>query len=263
MLLLAFFLPPLALYLIVLGWINRRPRPVMLAGAWDFAGVLFAISGFVLVGGPAFLGSLDEQSRLFWLLGETEPAAAGRNSVFWIAIRLFYFAVAAGGAAVMLWRSRRLTSVYNVDPPAVFAALERTFQGLGLAPLRSGDFFLIDGRTPDAAPKAPPAEGIQAAPDLQPASPVADPVTVALPGQSTALQVDAFPLMRHVTLRWDPADAPLRREVERALGQALAEVQPPEQEPMLAWVLMTLGVSLFFFALFGAAFVVLHNLLAR
>ncbi len=181
MLLLALFLPPLALYLIVLGWINRRPRPVTMGGTWDFAGVLFAVSGFVLAGGPAFLGSLDERSRLFWLLGETGTADGGSDSgTFWIAVRLFYFAVVAGGAAVLLWRGRRLTSVYNVDTPTVVSALEQAFQRLGLTPIRSGDSYTSVG--------------------------------------GPTVEVDSFPLMRHVTLRWDPADAPLRREVERELA---------------------------------------------
>lgn len=226
MLLLALFLPPLALYLIVLGWINRLPRPVMTAGTWDFAGVLFAVSGFVLAGGPAFLGSLDERSRLFWLLGETgTPDAGPDNGTFWIAVRLLYFAVVAGGAAVLLWRARRLTSVYNVDPPTVISALEQAFQRLGLTPIRSGDSYTsVGGPTVD---------------------------------------VDAFPLMRHVTLRWEPADSPIRREVERELRRTLAEAAPSVQESFLGWMLQMLGVTLILFALFGAAFAVLHNLYPR
>src|SRR5947209_12701248 len=119
LLLVALLLPPLALYLLVLGWVNRRPRPVLMAGTWEFAGVLFALSGFLLFGGPAFLGSLDEQSRWFWLLGEAgsgKPSGGSWAATIWVVIRLLYFALVAGGAALVLWRCRRLTSVYNVDP---------------------------------------------------------------------------------------------------------------------------------------------------
>ena len=91
-------LPPLALYLMLLGWINRRSRPVLMAGTWEFTGVLFAVSGFAPLGGPAFLGSLDEQSRCFWLLGQTDAtkAATGGDWTIWIAVRLGYYLVVAG-----------------------------------------------------------------------------------------------------------------------------------------------------------------------
>ena len=226
MLLLAIFLPPLALYLIVLGWINRRSRPVMTAGAWDFAGVLFALSGFLVFGGPAFLGSLDEQSRAFWLLGVSEPAKASPagNWTFWIAVRLIYFAVVAGGAAFVLWRSRRLTSVYNVDPNYVFPAVEQVYARLGLHPVRYGDSFLIE--------------------------------------PSTTLRVDVFPLMRHATLHWTPADSPLRREVEKELARLLADAPPPDEEHILGGCLTLFGVSLFVFTGLGAGFLVLLHFFA-
>jgi hypothetical protein len=240
LLLLAIFLPPLALYLIVLGWINRRSRPIMMAGAWDFAGVLFALSGFLLFGGPAFLSSLDEQSRTFWLLGVAGPAKASPtgNWTFWIVIRLFYFAVVGGGAAFVLWRGRRLTSVYNVDSRWIITALEQAYQRLGLNPLRYGDSFLIETK-PDPA-----------------ALPGADPET-ALPNQSTLLRVDVFPPMRHATLRWEPADWPLRREVEKQLARLLAEAPPSEEESILGGCLTLLGVSLFVFTGLGACFLIL------
>jgi hypothetical protein len=222
LLLLAIFLPPLALYLIVLGWINRRPHPILTAGAWDFAGVLFALSGFLLFGGPAFIGSLDDPSRAFWLLGATGPAKAlpAGNWTFWIVIRLSYFALVGGGAAFVLWRSRRLTSVYNVDSRLIFAALEQAYQRLGLNPVRYGDSFLIE--------------------------------------PSTTIDVDVFPLMRHATLRWEPGDSPLRREVEKELTRLLAESQPPpEEESILGGCLTLLGVSLFVFTCLNAGFLIL------
>ncbi len=231
MLLLAIFLPPLALYLIVLGWINRRPHPVMTAAVWDFVGVLFALSGFLVFGGPAFLGSLDEQSRAFWLLGAVEPAKASPagNWTFWVAVRLLYFAAVAGGAAFVLWKSRRLTSIYNVDSRWIFVALEQAYQRLGLNPLRYGDSFLIEGGTESAATL----------------------------NQSSTLRVDVFPLMRHAMLHWNPADSPLRGEVEKELARLLAEAPPSEEENILGGCLTLLGVSLFVFTGLGASFLIL------
>jgi hypothetical protein len=256
LLLLALLLPPLSFYLIVLGWINRRPRPVLTAGTWDFVGVLFALSGFLLVGGPAFLSSLDEQSRVFWLLGEMEPAraSAGGNGILWIVLRLLYFAITVGGAAFVLWRCRRLTSVYNVDSRGVFTALEQTLQRLGLNFLRNGDSFLIGGRAGESAPKAKLSEGIL----TTAVPPAAAAVAAAAPiGRSTVLHVDVFSFMRHATLRWDPVDSPSRREVEKELTIALAEIPAPEQEPMLGGCLTLVGVSLFACIVVAGGFLVL------
>ncbi len=240
MLLLAIFLPPLALYLIILGWINRRSHPVMTAGPWDFAGVLFALSGFLLVGGPAFLGSLDEQSRAFWLL--TRRSRPRRppvgNWTVWIVVRLIYFAVVGGGAAFVIWRSRRLTSIYNVDPRWILSALEQAYLGLGLNPLRYGDTFMIEGQ-PNAADN--PSAGREAAPF----------------NQNITLRVDVFPLMRHATLRWDPVDSPLRREVEKELGKRAAKTAPPEEDSLLGGCLTLLGVSLLVFTGLGASLLIL------
>ncbi len=235
MLLLAIFLPPLAFYLIVLGWINRRPRPILAAGTWDFAGVLLALSGFLLVGGPAFLAALDEQSRTFWLLGVTGPAQASPagNWTFWIAVRLIYYALVGGGAAFVLWRSRRLTSIYNVDSQRIITALEQAYQRLGLNPLRYGDSFLVEGRA-DAA-------------DAR---------------NSTTLRVDCFPAMRHATLRWEPADTPLRPALEKELASLLTDAPPAEEETILGGCLTLLGVSLFVFTCLCAAFLVFLRVLA-
>jgi hypothetical protein len=240
-LLLALVLPPLAVYLLALGWVNRRPRPVTAAGTWDFAGVLFALSGFLLFGGPALLGSLDEQSRWYWLLGQAEPAAAaagdGRAG---LAVRLLYFAAVAGAAAFALWRGRGLTSIYNVDAHSVFPALEQALRRLGLHALRAGDAFILGQ---EAAPGVKAKEeGIQAAPP--PAAPPTRP--------SAAVHVDVFPLMRHATLRWTPADAAPRREVERELALALAETAPPDADSILGAALSLVGVVFFVIALVSA-----------
>jgi hypothetical protein len=124
-----------------------------------------------------------------------------------------------GGAAFVLWRSRRLTSIYNVDFRFIFTALEQAYQRLGFNPVRYGDTFLIE--------------------------------------PSTTLQVDVFPLMRHATLRWEPADSPLRREVEKELTRLLAETSPPEEESILGGCLTLLGVSLFVFTCLSAGFLIL------
>ena len=123
----------------------------------------------------------------------------------------------------------------------------------------AGDCLRI-GLPPSVPAKTLGGEGVQASAE----SPVpADAPDVFPVGPITDLYIDAFPLMRHVTLRRDPADVPIRREVERELARSLAEAAAPESESLTGWVLLLLGVILIFFALFGGVFVLLHNLFPR
>jgi hypothetical protein len=286
LLLLVFLLPPLAFYLLVLGWINRRPRPVMMGGAWEFAGVLFALSGVLLIGGPAFLASVDEKSRWFWLLGETEPARAssagsetqlgrptpaelgatepargwsdaGWTTNLWTIVRLLYLVVVAVGAGFILWGSRRLTSIYNVHAAALFTALELAFQRLGLATDRTGDSFLIRGRLPEAPQAESKSDAVQAGPPPAKASAAAP--TLATADANTVLHVNVFSAMRHVTLRWNPSDSPVRRPVEQELKQVLAEIAPPTQEPVHSGCLTLVGVVLLALALVAGGLLILFR----
>ena len=96
----AFFVP-LAVYLLVLGHINRRPRPVLVSGAVDFIGLLFAGSGFLLFGGPAVLSSVNERWRLFWLLGDAGSLTGLDHA--WrlgLVLSLLYFVVVVAGIAL-------------------------------------------------------------------------------------------------------------------------------------------------------------------
>jgi hypothetical protein len=232
LLLLAVLLPPVAFYLLFIGWLNRRPRPVFASGPWDFAGVLFALSGLLLFGGPALIGSLDERSRLFWLVGEPDAFPSENAWWFWLLFRGLYFAVVAGGAAFFLWRSRRLTAVYNVDADALRSALPLAFGRLGVEASRSGDQYVF------ADPVAPvSAAGGKDPADLRTAVQSSPPVAAREPapsirflGRPTVLRVTAFGAMRNATLTWEPADAALRKEFEEALRQALAETPAVDDE---------------------------------
>jgi hypothetical protein len=241
--LLVLLLPPLGLYLMVLGWVNRRRRPVLMAGTWEFVGVLFALSGFILVGGPAFLGSLDERSRWFWLLGQADTTRySGGAWMAWVAVRVAYFVVVAAVAIFALWRGRRLTSIYNIDTQAIVTAIEQALERLGFHVLRSGDSFIVGDRADKAGPKAAGSEGIHAAARAPAAAPAS---SGSLAAPAAALRVEVFPLMRHATLHWDPADSPTRREVEKEVAHALAEAAPPEQQSLLGGCLTLIGVMLF------------------
>jgi hypothetical protein len=225
------FLFPLAIYLLILGAVNRRRRPLIVPGPWDFAGLLLAASGFLLFTGPGALSLLNKEWRDSLVFGDSpSSSAAERLWLWWLALMVVYFALVVGGAGYLLWRSRSQTSIYNVDQEAVRAALARIFERLGLRPLRSGDLYYFgmtnSARTADRP--RPDNPGIQTTPaDADTSRKVQTAPAPVVTMQNAILEVDAFPAMWHVTLRWDPAHCGLRQEVERELERELADTPAP------------------------------------
>jgi hypothetical protein len=266
------FLLPLAIYLLVLGALQRRRHSVLVSGPWDFVGILFATSGFLLFGGPAALSSLSDRWRMFWLIGRQGPNNNEEGAwLFWVFLAAVYFLAVLGGAAFLLWRQRNSTSIYNATLQSVEEALGQVFVRLGLNPVRSGSMYLFGmavGSLPGAvrlrsdaiqAPHygSPPVRHDKAAAEtplqLQNGSDLA--------GQTAVLEIDAFNLMKHVTLRWEPTDSLLRRAVESELAQRLVETLAPAHELGL-WITL-LGVSLLCFTLLGGCGLVLVQLFVR
>jgi hypothetical protein len=247
---------PLAAYLFVLGLINRRRFPLMVSGTADLIGLLAGCSGFVVFGGPTLLSIAYERWRLFWLLGQGWASALrGPNPwAVWVCLFALYFFGVVGAAAYLFRQRRHHTCVYNADPETVEQLLDETCEHLGLAPVRSGNVYLfglpagaLEPR-PGApaglqAPHArPDPDGIQPMPALLPA-PEAGPTAAgeALAGQCAVLEVEPFPLLRHVILRWEKADAPLRREVDAELERRLAEA-PTEPHEVGGWMVTLAGL---------------------
>jgi hypothetical protein len=179
-----FCLAPLALYLMWLGRVTRHERPTPVAGPWDYAGVLFGLSGFVVVGGGIVL-SLFQSNFRYWMRGHGEAfrAAWSQESTTWLILVGFYLALVLGSAAVTLAGRRRTLVVYNVEPGAFEAVLREVFEHLGHAPERRGKVWA------EAAPLC---------------------------------EVDAFETGYVVTLRWLSGDDRLFEEVVRQLRAALA-----------------------------------------
>jgi hypothetical protein len=255
------FLLPLAVYLVVLGVINRRPYPLVVSGVWDFIGLLFAASGFLLFSGPAILSSLHERWRLYWLLGQAPSPGGDGAWPLWMLLSVPYFLFILLGSAWVLRRRRHLTAIYNVEPAAVEHTLGEVCARLGLSPVRSGSLFLFGiavGRA--AQPRAEYPDGIQAPhylpATLQAATPSGAPGDLA--GQAAILEVDCFPSMNHVTLRWDPADPPLRHEIEAALRRRLGETLQPRSE-LGGWLLLV-GSTLLFGTFLGTALLIAARL---
>ena len=152
MIFLVFFLP-LAIYFSYLARLNRKPHGTVVPGVWDAVGLLFAVSGFLLVGGPAALSGLYEQWRMFWLVGSMYRLRELNTRWFaWILLFAGYFAFVCGLAFWILLHGRRRTSVYNVEARAFPLLLARTLKNAGLSFRAAGPCGLVladeDGESP-------------------------------------------------------------------------------------------------------------------
>src|SRR5262249_40989580 len=109
---------------------------LLVPGVWDFIGLVLAVSGFLVVGGPLILAGLTDRLWRGWLANPD----AGPDTIYRLEVllRTLYFSLVLLGVLVLLWRHRHLTSIYNVDPEQLDEALEDVFATLGLRPLRSG-----------------------------------------------------------------------------------------------------------------------------
>jgi hypothetical protein len=264
-----FFLFPLGVYLLVLGYVNRQPRPIFVSGTWDFIGILFAASGFLLFGGPAILSGLNENWRQWWLLGDAVAAQEdfARQWLFWVTLSGLYFIVVVAGSAWVLWRQRQITSIYNAESALVVSVLEEVCEAHGLAPIRSGNVFVfglgLDRPVPSAA-----SEGIQA-PHALPLLAQKGPTHLdqsgrpgeELVGQCAVLEVEAFEWTRHVSLRWEPGDSPLRPVVEEELGRRLDLLGAPYHET--GTVLTLAGYAVLGLTLLAGFVLVLRTFLVR
>jgi hypothetical protein len=266
------FVIPLAIYCLILSFVNRKRHPVAVSGPWDFAGVLFAASGFLLVGGPAILAGFYEQWRFSWLFGSV-PALSevGQSWSFWVGLGGAYFVVVVAGSAWILWRRRNATSIYNVEPAVFVEVLTQLVERLGLEwrldqphhfHIRNREPFLEVGpaprsraRTRDAspAPVAPPAPEDGQGYLQQVAVAAGSPSP--LPSSWAELVLEPSPFMRHVMLRWSGPEKRLRAEVEAQLCHELAQVRT-RQNSLSSWFLY-LSLGLFF-----SAFMVLLALIA-
>ncbi len=218
--LLIFFLFPLALYCWIVGAINRRGRPTLAWGFWDCLGMLFAVSGFLLIVGPILLITVFEQ-RLGTVALQENPSDAFfdlwcQRWLFWA---LYYVVILSGAALLLWWRSRK-TVIYNVDLDAFASLFLRAIQEAGLSAHAKEDVIQL---FPD---------GVE-------------------PGESAGLLADVsveyFVPLCHVTLHWRRNDATLRRQVEDKLNRLLPEARTLEN-PAGGWLYVVSAI------LFGLIF---------
>jgi len=133
---------PLTLYLCWLATLNRRPKPTVVAGAWDFAFVLAGLSGFLFVGGVLLM---DLTTR-YLLRGNFNELLDGWHKfrVTWLMIGSGYFFIVAGLASLTLARRARWLSVYNIELAEAEKAVEAALEFSGL-PLTRVGYRWLDG----------------------------------------------------------------------------------------------------------------------
>jgi len=208
-----FCLAPLAIYFLWLAFVTRRERPTVIAGQWDFVGLVAGLSGFVLFGGGLVL-SLFQSNFRYWMRGNFESlrAAWGQEKVTWILLALLYLLMVIGWIAMALLARRRSLVVYNVEPSAFEATLAEVFEQMNRPIERRGNRW---------------SSGIP------------------------LCELDRFVGGRTVTLRWVAEDRLLFQDVERLLREAIRSVATDEN-PATRWLMASsIGAGLSAVSCFG------------
>jgi hypothetical protein len=183
-------LAPLSAYLFWLAGVNRRPKPTVYSGRWDFVSLLIGLSGFVLFGGGLLLSLLQSNAR-FLTRGNFEAvrAAWGQDRAAWVVIVVVYLLAVVGGVLYTLKARRRSLVVYNIEPGVFEGVLVEVFDALGTPVERRGNLWV---------------------------------------GGVPLFELEPFDAANTVTLRWVSDDDRLFQEVERQLREAVTGVAAPD-----------------------------------
>jgi hypothetical protein len=223
---------PAALYCLFLAIVHHRSQPTMIAGQWDFVGVVLALSGFLLIGGTTLVFRIDENVRDKWLLGSSFNdlhAVHTRADVVTTAIWAGYFIALVGGAIGLMRLRRRCTAIYQITPIELDDILPGVLNRLNLTYTRRGPRWLLgSGGNPVSITNDSPTPG-------------------EAPGNGT-IEIDGSTAMRHATLRWLDVSARLRRDIETELNRDLSTLNLPVS-PASTW-LMTTAACIFTMMIF-------------
>jgi len=237
-----FCLMPLALYFLFLATLNHRRRPTLLSGRWDFTGLLLGLSGFILMGGPLLVSTIDSTWRSVLFGGNFDRlrSAWDANSRIWSLTVLAYLLALAGTIYYMLHRRQQVSVIYNIDPAEVGGIIESAASGQGLR-ARSivGGWEILK-----------PAKNFEADNEL---------LLTRREYSEATIAVESFVAFRNVSLRWQARDPQLLCALEQEIARRLQEVESPEN-PTAGW-LMTAAVSLFGVMFFWMAYLIYMLLL--
>jgi hypothetical protein len=182
-------LMPLTLYFFWLAAVNRRDRPTIVDGVWDFVGLLGGLSGFFVVVGFVLVAWGTHANLLARHgLRELQNAWAAGQLTTILMPTAYVLLLAAAIASTLKGRQNSL-HIYNVDEKHLERAITHLLQNLGLDAERYGRQWSL------GAP---------------------------------ILEVRPFAVFSHVTVTLLASDARLRDEIERGLRQAVERLPAGE-----------------------------------
>lgn len=195
-------LAPLSVYLLWIALVARRDRSTVVSGAWDFAGVVAGLSGFILFGGGLVLHLFQSGFR-YWMRGNFESLrqAWGNDKYTWMLLSAAYLLGVVGAVALGVAARRRSLVVYNVEPAEFETTVAEVFEQLGRPVERHGNVW--GGATP-------------------------------------LFELDRFEAGKTVTLRWVSDDRLLFQEVERLLREAVGNI-PAGDNQAARWIMSCAG----------------------
>jgi hypothetical protein len=246
--LLLIFLFPLAVYCLVLAMINRRPQPVVVPGTWDCVGLIFALSGFLMIVAPVLIHSLFdryEKSLLFRDVKDLGEATEEVEALRW-AVLMLYCLIVIGGVALLVWWRRKKTIIYNADPDRFYHLLSRILGQLGYG-------------TSSAAPQPLPEAdelGILDLAKVKDAETAATPPLIPL---QDLFEVEIFAPLSNVTLHWRTGDEKTRQQIEDELRRHIAEARL-DDNPAGTWI-MGIAAMLFSMSFLVALAIILGKFL--
>jgi len=206
----------------------------MISGTWDFAGVLVALSGFLLVGGTALVFAFHSTAREFWLHGDTLAdlrRSHAQSGTLTFVIWGSYFVVVVGGALYVLRDRAKYTVLYNLAPDELEEILSAVFARLGVPHSRRGDRLYV-GYGPPEKEGTRLSTAIGA--NFDPAAPAIDPQRKAV------VDLDGSTMMRYASMNWNFAAPEVRRELEAELARDLERFEI-ESGRAAGWFLTAAG----------------------
>lgn len=133
-------LTPLAVYLRIVAALGQRGRPTIVSGAWDFAGLLAGLSGFLLFGGVLFMSLMQSHFRIGLRGGFAVLRSAWEHQATTWSVLVGLYGLAMGIWVSLVVLSRwRTWVIYNVEPRAVEELLRSILTELGVPVHRQGN----------------------------------------------------------------------------------------------------------------------------